>query len=153
MVYLKPTDTIMPATNNGNIYAVTGHQFKQLLSLSKTAIVYVWAPHCHSNSCIPLQAIQSACAKRNLDLYILVEYYTDAFSQDYNVLAHPLFSVNEKYYHTVYCNAYMKQFITDLLDSAVVKSNDDLLYKRFYLFSDGNLQKVFDSLDEMESGL
>ncbi len=51
-----------------------------------------------------------------------------------------MFSINEKYYKTRYCNKYYKLFMKDLLSNQIFNKDD--IYNRIFIFENGKLQST-----------
>jgi hypothetical protein len=50
-----------------------------------------------------------------------------------------LFSINSDYYGTDFCNKYVNLFFADLLN--MKKVPEEILYKNYFLFTDGQFVK------------
>lgn len=135
----------IPDRNDGRIMAVTAEQLSELLKKNDTMLLYVWSPHCSSSSCISLKAVQDYCDQANLPLYVLTEYFTDAFTQN-EFLSRPMLSVNEFHYKTSYCNSYMKRFLSELIPDDIRESDSN---HRFLLFSKGSLVQSYERIEDV----
>jgi len=60
-------------------------------------------------------------------------------SQKLDKLDFPLFSINSDYYGTDFCNKYVNLFFADLLN--MKKVPEEILYKNYFLFTDGQFVK------------
>ena len=143
--FVNSVDEI-PDKNDGRIMAVTANQLSALLGKNDYTLLYFWSSHCSSSSCIPLKAVQDYCNKANIHLYVLTEYYTDAFTQN-DVLSHPMLSINEFYYKTSYCNSYKKRFLSELIPND--KRQSDSCH-RFLLFSKENFIQSYERIEDIE---
>ena len=135
----------IPDRNDGRIMAVTAEQLSALLNKSDTTLLYLWSPHCSSNSCVSLKAVQDYCDQTMLTLWVLTEYYTDAFPQ-IEFLSRPMLSVNEFHYKTSYCNSYMKRFLSELLPDDKRESDSN---HRFLLFSRGSFVQSYEKIEDV----
>lgn len=135
----------IPDRNDGRIMAVTAEQLSALLKKNDTTLLYVWSPHCSSSSCVSLKAVQDYCDQANLPLYVLTEYFTDAFTQN-EFLSRPMLSVNEFHYKTSYCNSYMKRFLSELIPDDKRESDSN---HRFLLFSKGSLVQSYEKIEDV----
>ena len=135
----------IPVRNDGRIMAVTAEQLLALLKKNDTALLYLWSPHCSSSVCVSLKAVQDYCDKAHLPLYVLTEYYTDAFTQ-IEFLSRPMLSVNEFHYKTSYCNSYMKRFLSELIPDDKRESDSN---HRFLLFSKGSLVQSYEKIEDV----
>ena len=143
--FVSSVDEI-PDQNDGRIMAVTAKQLSALLTRTENALLYLWSPHCSSSVCIPLSTIQDYCDKSNLQLYVLTEYYTDAFMQN-DFLTHPMLSVDELHYKTSYCNSYMKRFLSELIPD---NQKESVSHHRFLLFSKGSFVKSYEKMEAIK---
>ena len=135
----------IPNQNDGRIMAVTAEQLSVLLKKKGTTLLYLWSPHCSSSVCVSLKAVQDYCDQANLSLYVLTEYYTDAFTQ-IEFLSRPMLSVNEFYYKTSYCNSYMKRFLSELIPDDKRESDSN---HRFLLFSRGSFVQSYERMEDV----
>ncbi len=135
----------IPDRNDGRIMAVTAEQLSALLKKNDTTLLYVWSPHCSSSSCVSLKAVQDYCDQANLPLYVLTEYFTDAFTQN-EFLSRPMLSVNEFHYKTSYCNSYMKRFLSELIPKDQLQS---VSHHRFLLFSNEHLVQSYEKAEDI----
>ena len=133
----------IPDRNDGRIMAVTADQLSALLKKNDTTLLYVWSSHCSSSSCVSLKAVQDYCDQANLPLYVLTEYFTDAFTQN-EFLSRPMLSVNEFHYKTSYCNSYMKRFLSELIPDDKRKSDSN---HRFLLFSNERFVQSYEKIE------
>jgi hypothetical protein len=135
----------IPDRNDGRIMAVTAEQLSALLKINDTTLLYVWSPHCSSSSCVSLKAVQDYCDQAKLTLFVLTEYYTDAFTQ-IEFLLRPMLSVNEFHYKTNYCNSYMKRFLSELIPDDKRESDSN---HRFLLFSNERFVQSYDRIEDV----
>ena len=135
----------IPDHNDGRIMAVTAEQLSAVLKKSDTTLLYLWSPHCSSISCVSLKAVQDYCDQANLPVYVLTEYYTDAFTQN-EFLSRPMLSVNEFHYKSSYCNSYMKRFLSELIPDDKRENDSN---HRFLLFSKGSFVQSYDKMEDV----
>ena len=141
IIFVTPQSYIRDLKNDRKIYAINGIQLRDFLGTIDTSVVYFWSPNCSSDNCISLKACQDFCDSKNYHLLVVSNYYDFDKMQIQNeaLFPHPMFSVDEKYYNTKYCNKYNKLFISDLLVGQKIKEDD--LYNRFMIFKKGILLK------------
>ena len=143
--FVSSVDEI-PHQNDGRIMAITANQLTEMLNNNDKTLLYLWSPHCSSNVCVSLKNIQDFCDKANIHLYVLTEYYTDAFLQN-KLLSNPMLSVNEFYYKTSYCNLYMKRFLSELIPE---ERKQSVSYNRFLLFLNGQYSQSYEKIEEID---
>lgn len=144
ILFLNPDEEV-PCLNDGRIVAVTSSHMSDLLRKKGNVLLYLWSPHCSSDVCVSLKTIQDFCNKANLNLYVLTEYYTDAFLHN-SCLSNPLLSINEVHYKTHYCNLYLKKFMSELLPKHKVR---ETLVNRIFLFSNGEFVQSYEKIDNV----
>ena len=67
-----------------------------------------------SKVCIPLNVIQEICNKKNIQLYIVAEYYDlELMNKEYNISS-PILGIDTDYYKTNLTSKYVKNFIKDI---------------------------------------
>lgn len=109
-------------------------------------LLYVWSPHCSSSVCVSLKTIQDYCDSVNICLYVLTEYYTDAWVQN-KYLSKPMLSINHFYYGTNYCNLYLRRFFAEIIPK---DSAQDILFNRFILFSKGDFVQSYEKVEDID---
>ena len=125
-----------------NVIIANGIKLKQCVNRSANVLVYVWSPNCKSGYCYSLNAIQTKCDEKNIELYIVAEYYDGKKMQlDYH-LRRSIIGIDTKYYKTNLTSKYLSKFINDLT------SKSDI-HNRFLYFTNGILSKSFDSIDSI----
>lgn len=128
--------------NDGFVYFISGSQMKALLKDSPSALLYLWSPHCSSESCYLLSAVQEYCNKYEKELFIVTEYFDfeileGQYTPDIKI---PVFAADFKHYKTNYCDKYMRLFMEDILEDQHYEPKD--LYKRYFFFNKGELIKT-----------
>ena len=135
------TDNELPSlANDGRIYAINGNQMMQLVEAQPKAIVYRWSPHCSSESCLPLSAMQTFCDQNGIALFVVADYFHESFSQ-IHALSNPLYIANERYYKTSVCPKLEKLFYTDLLGEETYNATKDISWYRYTYFESGRFVK------------
>lgn len=124
--------------DNRNIYALNAITLKNELKKSNKALVYFWSANCHSNVCISPINLQSVCSDRNVELFLIVEYYDEKINEFSNTLKKPVFSINHFFYKTNYVDSYRKKFTTELTG---ISDNSNDIYNRYFYFENGNFIK------------
>jgi len=123
IVFTEPDLDISNLQNDGKIYAISGTQLKNCILKEQKSLVYFWDPYCHSQKCYSVDLMQEFCEKNGLALK-----------------QYPMFSINEKYYKTRYCNRYYTLFVKDLLSNQIYKKDD--IYSSFFIFENGKLKST-----------
>lgn len=142
IVFTEPDLDISNLQNDGKIYAISGTQLKNCILKEQKSLVYFWDPYCHSQKCYSVDLMQEFCEKNGLALFVISEYY-DSEKMKVDVLKlkqYPMFSINEKYYKTRYCNRYCTLFVKDLLSNQIYKKDD--IYSSFFIFENGKLKST-----------
>jgi hypothetical protein len=142
IVFTEPDLDISNLQNDGKIYAISGTQLKNCILKEQKSLVYFWDPYCHSQKCYSVDLMQEFCEKNGLALFVISEYY-DSEKMKVDVLKlkqYPMFSINEKYYKTRYCNRYYTLFVKDLLSDQIYKKDD--IYSSFFIFENGKLKST-----------
>ncbi len=130
--FTEPDFDICNLQNDGKIYAISGIQLQNCILKGQKSLVYFWDPYCLSQKCYSVNLMREFCEKNGLALFVISEYY-DIEKMKVDVLKlkqYPMFSINEKYYKTRYCNKYYKLFIKDLLSNQIYKK--DNIYSSFF---------------------
>jgi hypothetical protein len=119
-----------------------GHQLKRCLDQLPDAIVYAWNLKCHGSLCYPLGAVDAACKRKGVELFVLAQYYdVDLMAQNYG-LARPIFGVDTRHYGTNLTSKYMARFLKDL---GIKEPTEHFMY-----FQNGVLESSFSMLDGIE---
>lgn len=139
IIFSQIKNDICSFQNEAKIIAITGTQLKDCISTQNKSLVYFWSPNCFSDRCYSINLIQDYCINNNLTFFIVAEYYDFAkMRQEIDKLEFfPLFSINEKYYKTQYCNKYNKLFKKDLLKNQNYQKN--VLHSNIFVFENGKL--------------
>jgi hypothetical protein len=131
--------------NDNRIYAINAHQMKELLKTNEKAVIYQWSPHCSSENCTSLGLTQSYCDEKGIELYVVIDYYADAFSQIESI-RNPLLSISERHYNTELAQELREIFYKELLGDKYDKKN----YSRFYYFENGEFLKTYNSINNLQ---
>lgn len=139
VIFLDTSYRICELANNNKIYAINGLQLSICLNNTEKSVVYFWSPNCHADKCYSLKLVQDFCTLNNYSLFVIAQYYDmpKMLTQNQYLSQFPMFSINEKYYKTQYCNKYYKLFIKDLLKYQEYSKND--IYSNFFLFERSKL--------------
>lgn len=132
IVFLNKDSNICNLKDHNKIFAVTGKQLRACLKNNDTSIVYIWAPDCHSQSCILVSACQQYCSSKNYNLYVVAEYYSIKKMQIQNVSDFPMLTSNQRYYKIEFVDKLYRHFSADLTDGEILK-NENAGY-RFLVF-------------------
>lgn len=140
VVWDFPEDDFLPTQNDGRLYAINGKQMLKTIQQYPKVIVYQWSPHCSSEYCSTLSGFQTLCDQNGITLFVLADYFHDAFSQAQS-LSNPLFIANERYYKTKLCPKLEKRFYIDLLGEETYNETKDISWYRYCYFEDGKFVK------------
>lgn len=148
-LFFKPNnnDSICKIKNNElkyKIIIINGLDLKKCISNNKSSLIYLWSPKCKSKICYPLEIIQTFCNSKNIDLYIVAEYYNlEQMEVNYSI-SKPIFGIDVNYYKTSLTKKYTKKFLDDL------KSDSNTLNRYFY-FKNGSFIKSYDSMYDIKN--
>lgn len=140
IIFVSDGEEICNLKNDKKIYSITASHLRNCLEKNDSSIVYFWSPNCSSKSCISLIAAQKYCDTNNYRLYVITEYYDLEKIAPQNVATLPMFSINHKFYHTDYCNKYVRLFTKELIRDKPLSKEET--YNRFYVFSNDTLVKT-----------
>jgi hypothetical protein len=142
IVFTEPDFDICNLQNDGKIYSITGTQLQNCILKQPKSLVYIWSPHCSSENCYSLDLMQAFCEKNGFTFFVISEYYdSEMLKVEITKLKqYPMFSINEKYYKTRYCNRYSMLFVKDLLSDEIFKK--DYKFNRYFIFENGKLQST-----------
>jgi hypothetical protein len=113
-------------TEEPKVYVVNGLQLKECLSNHDDAIVYIWDAHCTSKECYSPSLLQKYCDKKNVELYVVTEYYDGADLVQFYEINRPIFGIDTKYYKADFIEKYVARFEADL--NAEDKETGRMLY-------------------------
>lgn len=136
VVWDATDNDLLSMENDGRIYAINGKQMQKMVQANPKAIVYQWSPHCTSEACLSLSAIQTLCDNNGIALFVVADYFHDAFSQN-QVLSRPLFIADEKHYKTDVCHKLEKRFYIDLLGENTYNATKEISWYRYAYFENG----------------
>lgn len=142
IVFTEPDFDICNLQNDGKIYAINGTQLRNCILKEPKSLVYIWSPNCQSENCYSVDLVQEFCEKNGFAFFLISEYYDiEKLKIDKSKLKqYPMFSINEKYYKTRYCNRYSTLFVKDLLSDQIFKR--DYKFSRYFIFENGKLQST-----------
>lgn len=144
-VYWTSDSTLLSdLTNDGRIYAINPNQMKELLATQEKAIIYRWLTICKSENCTSLGLTQSYCDEKGIELYVITDSYTEAFTQIVSI-KNPMFSMNIGYFQTqTKTGEIREEFYKILLGDKYDKKN----YGRFYYFENGEFIRQYNDILE-----
>ncbi len=142
IVFTEPDFDICNLQNDGKIYAINGTQLRNCILKEPKSLVYIWSPNCQSEYCYSVDLVQEFCEKNGFAFFLISEYYDiEKLKVDKSKLKqYPMFSINEKYYKTRYCNRYSTLFKKDILSDQIFKR--DYKFSRYFIFENGKLQST-----------
>ena len=129
-------------TEKPQVYIVNGNQIRNCMVQSEHAILYFWSPLCSGEFCYAVNVVQRECNKRNIDLYIVSEYYDGNTMQETYNIGHPIFAIDTEYYRSGLCDRYVPKFMADLTGTAVRNI-------RFIEFKNSTVTRKFDRLEDL----
>ena len=146
IVFVTEKMDICSKKNEKIIFSITAAHLLKCLQEIDSSIVYFWSPNCSSKSCVLLSAAQEYCDRNNYQLFVITEYYDFKKSTSQSATSRPIYSINQGYYKTDYCNKYVKLFTQELIKNKKLGKNN--FYYRYYLFSKDSIvsikQELFD---------
>jgi hypothetical protein len=117
--------------NQDLVYVVNASQLKKCLSLHPKSIVYMWAPHCHGDHCVPLSIFVNTSLQKGYYPIIVVEYIEFPIIQDMNNTEYPVFTMDHRYYHQQKTNKCIEPFLLELTRQKKKKENYGARYLIF----------------------
>lgn len=149
VVWTTEDKSICDLENDSLVYAVSGEQLKNCITQYDKVLVYYWDPHCSADACHPLSAMQYFCDEKDIEFFVIVEYYWDCFSQIGSLKSHPLLVANERHYGTDKCRKLDELFFTDLIGKENYERNKEISWYRYAYFEHGDFVKfVNDPFEE-----
>lgn len=125
------------------ILVANGATLKSCINNTVKAVVYIWAPRCKSKNCYPLNLLQQKVNNKNIDLFIVAEYYdTELMSLNYKI-QRPIFGIDIDYYNSNLTSKYLSLFLKELT------SNSNPSKTRFFYFESGEFKRSFDEIEEL----
>lgn len=130
-------------TDTPQVYMINGSTLRQCLKNFDAVILYRWSPRCKGEFCYSLNALQKECNNKNIELFIIAEYYDlELMTLTYN-LKRPVLGIDTEYYKTNLTKKYWPKFLYDV-------TSHEQIEERFIYLQKGVVMKSFDSLDELK---
>ncbi|HLP96023.1 MAG TPA: hypothetical protein VK168_18400 [Saprospiraceae bacterium] len=127
------------------IFAINGIDLKDCVKNFEKSVVYIWKPKCSSEICISPKELQRFCDTKNIELFIVAEYY-DYGNMTLNFpTKRPIFGVDCQYYSSHLTKKYISMFLSDLIDRKTQYQEN-----QFYLFNYGCLLDMSNSLETLK---
>jgi len=143
---LRPDDSIsickIRKPDSARVYIINGNILRDCVTKKDKAIIYIWAPKCKSRFCYSLNSVQQKCDLKNIELFIVAEYYDNELMQINYKTEHPVFGIDVEYYNSNTTSRYLSGFIYDLTSEEDVKG-------RFIYLENGLFKKAFDFIEEI----
>ena len=149
VVWTNLEDSLKNIKNDERIYAITGGQMHEMIKDCERAMIYCWSPHCTSEHCVSLDYLQRNCNEKSVELFVIVDYFDDAFCQISSLTDHPLFIINSKYYGSEYCKRLERLFFVDLLGENEYKNQEENFWYRYIYFENGNFVTLMQDPSEL----
>lgn len=131
---------------NTKVLVVNGKTLKKYFEKNKKALIFIWGPRCSSQICFPPEILQSTCDSKNIELYIVAEYYdSEKMKINYNI-KRPILGIDTEYYKTNLTSKYVKRFLDDIDPNS--KWNDSS--NRCLYFENGKFIKSYESVYSVE---
>lgn len=126
------------------VFVITGTQLKKCIEENQQQdyLVYIWKPKCRGQFCYSLDLLQRTCNVKNINLYIVAEYYDGILMLENYHIQNPIFGIDVKYYKTRLTSKYLSRFLYDLTGKADIEES-------LLLFQNGKFQKSFYDIDEL----
>lgn len=129
-------------TDVPRVYMINGKSLKECIAANDSAIVYIWDINCRSTLCYSPDIVSTACHDKDVDLYIVAEYYdSEPMSINYNT-EKPMFGIDTDYYKSNLTSKYLSKFIYD-----ITGQKDSI--NGFFAFKNGKIIRQFNSIDEI----
>lgn len=144
LYHLKGGEDICNYTSNAinKVVVTNGKTIRNCINNHSKSIIYFWSPKCKSRTCYPLEAVQAACTKAKIQLFIIAEYYdVQLMSKNYE-LEKPIVGIDTKYYKTNFTNKYVSKFFRD-----IGVNNSDI--QRFSYFENGIFIRSYSLIDSI----
>lgn len=137
-----------PCKKRKNEYAkvilIDGPELKKCIDSENVVLVYLWRPNCRSGNCIALNRLQSYCSKKQIELFVVAEYFdVDEMKRDFSLDKY-IFAINPTYYSSDLQSRYIKAFIVDLTSLKLSKEEG-----RFLLFKNTSFFGQYSNLDQL----
>ena len=129
-------------TDSTKIFVVNGIELRKCISNFDHAVLFIWKPNCHSQFCYSLNAVQQLCRDKNIELYIVAEYYDSKKMETNYILKRPIYGVNTKYYRTNLTARYLEKFLQDIAGVHETSGN-------FLRFRNGKFMESFQDIDNL----
>lgn len=126
----------------GKIVVINGLDLKKCLAKKGNSLIYIWGPKCTSKLCFPLEVVQNYCDEKNIDLYIVAEYYDSELMMVSHNIKRPIFGIDTKHYKTSLTRKYINLFLNDMDISTV---NEE----RYLYIKDGIFLKSAESIYDL----
>ena len=141
--WTSDSTSLSDLTNDGRIYAINPNQMKELLATKEKAIIYRWLPICKSENCTSLGLTQSYCDEKGIELFVITDSYTEAFTQIESI-KNPMFSID------IACfRIEIKDYDDDLFYKELLGDKYDTKnYNRFYYFENGEFVRTYQNIRE-----
>ena len=130
------------ANSKATVLMINDIQIKQCLNSKEESLIFIWALNCNGSHCYSLNAIQEQCDLKNIELFIVAEYYDSYKMSKVYKLVHPILGIDTKYYKTNLTNKYMAKFYLGLTSKEVIAG-------KFLRFHRGELQETFNLIDSI----
>ena len=107
---LESFDSLKPK----HIYEITGKQLLEELKTKEKSLVYIFANHCTSKTCIPISTIENYAKENHLNFYpVMISYYQLDYTLKQQITG-SLFSINNNYYNEKKERKYVEKFRKDI---------------------------------------
>lgn len=102
-------------TFKDTIYAVNARNLKQCLSPYKESMVYMWSPHCSSDKCYSIAAVQEYADRQGYELFVVMEKYDHEKLSVQRMPKRPIYSIDHNFYDKeLKFDRYREKFIEEL---------------------------------------
>lgn len=131
--------------NSPTIYKINGLELKQCIESIDRSLIYIWRPNCSSSICVPPETIENLCNNRNVELFIVAEYYDLKKMEIKYSIERPIFGIDCKYYNSNLTKTYLTEFLKDVIGNPGLKVN-----KQYYLFENGELLIMGNDIEQIK---
>ncbi len=141
-VEFDPDNILCEAKNSSvpRVYISNGVELRKCAFNINDAVFYIWSPRCKGEFCYSINTLQKKCDAKNIELFVIAEYYDIELMQTNYAIEKPVFAVDTKYYKTDLTSNYRARFVFDLTGGSNCTG-------RFIYLKNGLLIKSFNSID------
>lgn len=153
IIFLKfnaDIDYLKTYRDSTTIILANGKEIKNYIKKFEQSLIYIWSPKCKSKFCYSLDLLQEICLQKEIELFIVAEYYDSKYmSKNYKIL-HPIIGIDTRYYKTNLTSKYLSNFIKDLIDEVDNITFKEIYNAQFFSFRNGKFENSFESIEDIK---